>query len=95
MGLDGPHAAMWCRGPGATCRRAGTYHPAPGTLQRLRLSKAMARKKAKSVSQKLDEPRQVSPDLQAGIDRFAKALRHLILIRIDPEAARLRAEDAP
>ncbi len=53
----------------------------------------MARNKAKSVSQKLDEPRQVSPDLQAGIDRFAKTLGHLILIKVDPEAARRMPED--
>ncbi len=39
--------------------------------------------------------RQVSPELQAGIDRFAKALGHLILVKIDPGAARLRAEDVP
>jgi hypothetical protein len=54
----------------------------------------MAQKKAKLVPQKLDEPRQVSPDLQAGIDRFAKALGHLILIKVDPEAARQMAEES-
>ncbi len=51
----------------------------------------MARKRAKP--QKLDEPRQVSPDLKAAVDRFAKALGHLILVKIDPEAARRMSED--
>ncbi len=54
----------------------------------------MPRKRAKSVLQKLDEPRQVSPELQAGIDRFARALGHLILIKVDPEAARQMAEES-
>ncbi len=53
----------------------------------------MPREKAKSVPQRLDEPRQVSPALQASIERFAKALGHLILIKVDPEAARQMAED--
>jgi hypothetical protein len=53
----------------------------------------MPRKRAKPISQRLDEPRQVSPDLQAGIDRFAKALGHMILVKVDPEAARRMSED--
>ncbi len=54
----------------------------------------MARKKVNPTPQKRDEPRQVSPDLQAGIDRFAEALGLLILIKVDPEAARQMAEDS-
>jgi hypothetical protein len=58
------------------------------------MSKAMPRKKAKSVPQKLGEPRQGSPELQAGIDRFARALGHLVLVKIDPEAARRIFEES-
>ncbi len=68
--------------------------PPSGTPHELRRSKAMPRKRAKPISQRLDEPRQVSPELQAGIDRFAKALGHLILVKIDPEAARRMSEES-
>ncbi len=53
----------------------------------------MPRKRAKPISQRLDEPRQVSPDLQAGVQRFAKALGHLVLVKVNPEVARFMAED--
>ncbi len=53
----------------------------------------MARQKAKSTPQKPVQLAPVSPELQAGIDRFAKALGHMILVRIDPEAARRMSED--
>jgi hypothetical protein len=39
------------------------------------------------------EPSQTSPELRAGIDRFAKALAYLLLVKLDPEAARLIAEE--
>jgi hypothetical protein len=51
----------------------------------------MTRRKTKP--QKLDEPRQVSPDLQARMDRFVRSLGHLILVKIDLEAARQMSED--
>ncbi len=54
----------------------------------------MTRRKAKPTPQKRDEPRQVSPDLKAGIDRFAKALGHMILVRIDPQVARRMSEES-
>jgi hypothetical protein len=53
----------------------------------------MPTKKGKPAPQKPCEPRQVSPELQAGIDHFAKALGHLILVKVNPEAARRMAED--
>ncbi len=53
----------------------------------------MARKKVHLVPPKTDEVHQVSPQLQEGIDRFARALGHLILIKIDPEAACRMSED--
>jgi hypothetical protein len=40
------------------------------------------------------EPRPVSPELQAGIDRFARSLGHILLMKIDREAARRMPEDA-
>ncbi len=40
------------------------------------------------------QPAPVSPELQAGIDRFAKALGHMILVRIDPEVARRMSEES-
>jgi hypothetical protein len=52
----------------------------------------MPRKKVNPTPPKTDESHQVSPQLQAGIDRFAKALGHMILVRIDPEAARRMSE---
>jgi hypothetical protein len=39
------------------------------------------------------EPRPVSAELQAGIDKFTKALGHILLVKIDPEAARRMSED--
>ena len=71
----------------------GGMLPASGALQRLRTGKVMAKPKVKSTPQKLDEPRQVSPDLQARMDRFVRSLGHLVLVRTDPEAARRMAED--
>jgi hypothetical protein len=53
----------------------------------------VSRKRTKSAPPESPEVRQVSPELQAGIDRFAKALGHLILVKINPEAARQMAED--
>ncbi len=53
----------------------------------------MARKKLKATSPKPNEVRQVSPQLQAGVERFAKAIGHMILIRVNPEAARQMAEE--
>ena len=53
----------------------------------------MTRKKRNPEPQKLDEPRQVSPDLQARMDRFVRSLGHLILVKIDPEAARRMSEE--
>jgi hypothetical protein len=58
------------------------------------MSKAMERKRVKPTPPKPDEPRQVSPDLRAGIDRFAKALGHLILVKIGSEAAHWMSEEA-
>ncbi len=85
-GLDGLRASHRWRG-----RNLVTFPS--GTLQRLRMSKAMLRKKVKLTPPKTDEVHQVSPQLQARIDRFAKAIGHLILIKIDPEAARRMSED--
>jgi hypothetical protein len=38
------------------------------------------------------EPSQTSPELRAGIDRFARAFARILLAKLDPEAARLMAE---
>jgi hypothetical protein len=54
----------------------------------------MAKPKVKSTPQKPAQVAQVSPELQAGIDRFAKALGHMILVRVNPEAARRMSEDS-
>jgi hypothetical protein len=53
----------------------------------------MTRKKPRPAPQKLIEPRQVSPELQERVDRFAKSLARLILVRINPDAARQMAEE--
>ncbi len=54
----------------------------------------MARKKVHLIPPKTDEVHQVSPELQAGIGRFVRSLGHLILIKVDPEAARRMAEES-
>jgi hypothetical protein len=40
------------------------------------------------------QPAPVSPELQAGIDRFAKALGHLVLVKVNPESARQMAKES-
>ncbi len=52
----------------------------------------MTRRKTKPTPQKLDEPRQVSPEMRARMDSFVRALGHMILVKIDPEPARHMAE---
>jgi hypothetical protein len=53
----------------------------------------MAQKKPRPSLQKLPEPRQVPPGLQANADRFVRAVGHLILVKVNPEAARLMAKE--
>jgi hypothetical protein len=53
----------------------------------------MPTKKRKPAPQKPSEPRQVSPEIRAGIDQFSQALAHIVLVKIDPEAARRTAEN--
>jgi hypothetical protein len=53
----------------------------------------MNRRKTKPTPPKPAEVHQVSPKLQAGIDGFARALGHLVLVKVDPEAARRMAEE--
>jgi hypothetical protein len=53
----------------------------------------MARKKVNPTPPKTDEVHQVSPQLQAGVEQFVKALGHLVLVKINPEAARRMSED--
>lgn len=38
-----------------------------------------------------EPPREVSPELRARIDHFAKAMGHLLLMKVNPEAARQAA----
>ena len=53
----------------------------------------MARKKVNPTPPKTDEVHQVSPALQAGIDRFVRSLGHVVLVKINLDAARQMAED--
>jgi hypothetical protein len=57
------------------------------------LGRNRPKKKPRPLPKKPIEPRQVSQELQTEIDHFAKALGHLIVMKIDPEAARRMAED--
>ncbi len=53
----------------------------------------MARKKVNPTPPKTDEVHQVSPQLHAGVSRFARALGHILLVKIDLEAARRMSGD--
>jgi hypothetical protein len=55
--------------------------------------KAKKTGRRKPAPKRLIEPRRASPEHQARVDRFAKALGHLILVKINPEAARRMAEE--
>ena len=49
----------------------------------------MARKKVRKPQPvKPAEPRQLSPEMQARMDHFVKAMGHLILMKMNPETAR-------
>ena len=52
----------------------------------------MAKKQPKIAPRKPTGPRQISPDLQARMDRFVKAIGHLILVKVNPETARENAK---
>jgi hypothetical protein len=51
------------------------------------------RTRKKPAPARLVEPRRASAEHQARVDRFARAFAHILLVKLEPEAARRMAEE--